>query len=61
MLIINCNINIVNLYGENESRAGERQIREAFNRLKEDLEEIKMRGEMAILIGDLKWDPMSWA
>ena len=41
-------INIVNFYGENESRAGDMKIRQTWERLTEDLEEIKMRGEVII-------------
>jgi len=46
-------INIVNFYGENECRAGETKIRESWERLCEDLEVIKSRGEAVILIGDM--------
>ena len=46
-------LNIVNFYGENENRAGEAKIRETWERLSEDLEEIKRRGEAVILIGDM--------
>ena len=37
-------LNIVNIYGENEKRAGELRILESWLRLKNDLEEIKKTG-----------------
>ena len=46
-------INIVNFYGENESRAGEAKVRETWERLVDDLEEIKSRGEASMVIGDM--------
>ena len=36
-------INIVNIYGENESRAGDIKVLESWLRLTKDLEEIKGR------------------
>ena len=42
-------LNIVNIYGENEKRAGAIQILESWLRLMKDLEEMKRRGEMILL------------
>ena len=46
-------INIVNFYGENESRAGERKVLESWERLRSDIEEIEERGEAILLMGDM--------
>ena len=46
-------LNIINIYGENENRAGAVRILEAWIRLKQDLDEIKGRGELIILMGDM--------
>jgi hypothetical protein len=46
-------VNIVNIYGENEKRAGEPRILESWLRLKEDLDGIQGRGEQIVLIGDM--------
>ena len=43
-------LNIVNIYGENEKRAGAIKILESWLRLMKDLEEMKRRGEMILLI-----------
>ena len=46
-------LNVVNVYGENESRAGSQRILEAWIRLKDDLDKIKKRGEMILIMGDM--------
>ena len=46
-------LNVVNVYGENESRAGSQRIMEAWIRLKDDLDKIKKRGEMILIMGDM--------
>ena len=46
-------LNIVNIYGENEKRAGETRIVESWLRLKHDLDEIKKKGEMILILGDM--------
>ena len=46
-------LNIVNIYGENENRAGHMKILESWIRLKEDLAEINGRGEHILIFGDM--------
>ena len=46
-------INIVNIYGEDENRAGSMKILESWSRLQEDLAEISGRGEFTLLMGDM--------
>ena len=46
-------INIINIYGENEKRAGDKKILESWTRLNKDLDEIKERGELTLLMGDM--------
>ena len=46
-------INVINCYGEQECRTNKDEITEKWLRLKSDLDKIKLRGEHAILIGDL--------
>ena len=46
-------LNIVNIYGENEKRAGETRIIDSWLRLKHDLDEIKKKGEMILILGDM--------
>ena len=45
-------LNIVNIYGENEKRAGEPSILNAWLRLKKDINEIIKKGEMILIMGD---------
>ena len=44
-------LNIINIYGENENRAGAAKVLESWIRLKQDLDEIKGRGELILLMG----------
>ena len=46
-------LNIINIYGENESRAGPTKVLESWLRLKRDLDEINGRGEMTLCMGDM--------
>ena len=46
-------LNIVNVYGENEKRAGDQRVLETWIRMKGDLDEIKKRGEMISIMGDM--------
>ena len=46
-------LNIVNIYGQQESRTPNDQIYESWVRLSNDLNEIDMRGEAVLIMGDL--------
>ena len=46
-------INIINIYGRQESRYSKEDIIDSFNRLKKDIEFIEEKNEYVILIGDL--------
>ena len=46
-------INIVNLYGQVESRSSSDQIKERWAKLQEILIKIEAKGELALIIGDL--------
>ena len=46
-------INIVNVYGEIENRFTREQVEDRFDRICEELNKIELRGEQAILIGDM--------
>ena len=46
-------INIVKIYGDQESRVGKESILSSWLRLKRDLTEIENRGEAAMIIGDI--------
>ena len=46
-------LNIINIDGENESRAGATKILESWSRLKKDWDKIRDKGEMTILMGDM--------
>ena len=46
-------INIVNIYGQQESRTTNEEILKSWMRLREDLSVIESRGEAVLLVGDL--------
>ena len=46
-------INVVNIYGEIELRATRNEIKDRWNRILFELYKIEMKGEAAIIIGDL--------
>ena len=46
-------INIINVYGGQESRMEKQEVLESWGRLKNELEEIKQRDERCIMLGDL--------
>ena len=46
-------INIVNIYGETESRSTKNDIKERWDRILAELAKIETKGEVAIVIGDL--------
>ena len=46
-------VNIVNIYGEQESRAGKDRILSSWLRLRQDLKSIEQRGEAVMIIGDM--------
>ena len=46
-------LNIINFYGGNESREGERKVMESWNRLRDDIANIEERGEGVLLMGDM--------
>ena len=46
-------LNIVNIYGKNENRVGKIKVLESWLRLKGDLDEIKGRDKMILIMGDM--------
>ena len=46
-------INIINVYGGQESRMEKPEVLESWGRLKNELDEIKQRDESVIFLGDL--------
>ena len=52
--IDNCKhaLNIVNVYGEQEGRTGREKVVEKWNRIRKDLDRIKMKGEFCLIVGD---------
>ena len=46
-------LNVVNIYGQQESRTGKDEITASWLRLRKDLEEIEDRGEAVLVLGDL--------
>ena len=46
-------VNIVNIYGQQECRTAKEQIFKSWARLGKDLDEIDMRGEAVLIIGDM--------
>ena len=46
-------INIVNIYGQQESRSSKEEILKSWMRLREDLLQIEISGEAVLLVGDL--------
>ena len=46
-------VNIINIYGHQESRMTKDEITESWFRLCKDLEEIETKGEALLIIGDL--------
>ena len=46
-------INIVNIYGQQESRTSKDEITASWLRLQKDLEEIEEKGEAVLILGDL--------
>ena len=47
-------LNIVNIYGQQESRSSKEEILKSWMRLREDLLQIECSGEAVLLIGDFK-------
>ena len=45
-------LNIINIYGENEKRAGEQSVLNSWLRLKKDIDEINNKGELILIMGD---------
>ena len=50
--ICNPALNVVNIYGEQEGRSGKEKVIEGWNRLRRDLDRIKLKGEFCFLVGD---------
>ena len=46
-------INIINVYGEAESRASKQEIEDRWYRIISELKSIESKGEFALLIGDM--------
>ena len=46
-------VNIINIYGQQESRTSKDDITASWLRLEKDLEDIESRGEALLLLGDL--------
>ena len=46
-------INIINIYGEQESRTGNDEVENRWNNIVKELNDIEVRGESAIILGDL--------
>ena len=46
-------INIINVYGEQESRVGNDEVEQRWSRIVNEIENIERRGEETILLGDL--------
>ena len=51
-------VNIINIYGQQESRTAKDQILDSWMRLREDLDAIQRRGEAILILR--RYEPSSW-